>query len=277
MDRREMIDRAYAVKKRFLGMYRSANAGHVGCSLSCTEILVFVRFGWMKDRDTLLLSKGHAAAALYSILAEAGALHENDIATFYHDGTLLAAHPPVNGIADIPFATGSLGHGLSLSAGMALGARLKNESRSFFCVSSDGELDEGSVWEAALFITQHRLNNLIWLIDRNGLQGIGRTEEVMALEPLADKLASFGFFVTAADGHDFGSLQEARNRCLGRENTHGAPGVIICRTVKGRGLRSLENTVDSHYLPLTDEQYGRALDDLAAEHQKLTGGGTRAG
>ena len=136
-------------------MYKNANAGHVGSSLSCAEILVFLRFAWMKNDDAFVLSKGHAAAALYSVLAEYGTLSESDIKSFYQDGTVLAAHPPVNKIKGVPFATGSLGHGLSLCAGMALASRLKNQQRKFFCLTSDGELDEGSVWEAALFIA-HR-------------------------------------------------------------------------------------------------------------------------
>jgi transketolase len=246
-------------------MYKMANAGHIGCSLSCTEMLVFVKFGWMRGDDNLILSKGHAAAALYSVLAEEGTLSESDIKTFYKDGTLLSAHPPVNKIKGIPFATGSLGHGLSLSAGMALAARLKNQQRNFFCLTSDGELDEGSVWEAALFIAHQKLNNVIWLIDRNRIQGIGRTEDVMALEPLNAKLRSFGFFVATADGHDFNSLAEARNECEGKTML---PKVIICNTVKGHGISFMQNTVDYHYLPLKGNQYEESLAELAVNYQK---------
>jgi transketolase len=262
-----LSERAYSVKKRFLGMYRSANAGHVGCSLSCADILVYLRFAWMKADDSFLLSKGHAAAALYALLAEDGTLQDRDIATFCQDGTLLPAHPPVNGIAGIPFATGSLGHGLSLSAGMALGSRLKNEQRRFFCLTSDGELDEGSVWEAAMFIAHHRLHNVVWLIDRNNLQGIARTEEVLALEPLEDKLRSFGFHTATADGHDFDSLRAAHRNCDENPSARNLPNVIICRTVKGRGLGPLENTVASHYLPLQEDQYRQTLAGIEAEYR----------
>jgi transketolase len=257
-----LIDRAYSVKKRFLAMYKKANAGHVGCSLSCAEILVFLKFEWMKENDSFILSKGHAAAALYSVLAEDGLLSEKDIQSFYDNGTALSAHPPVNRIKGIPFATGSLGHGLSLSAGMALGARMKNENRQFFCLTSDGELNEGSVWEAALFIAHHKLTNVFWLIDRNQLQGIGRTEDVMALEPLDEKLRSFGFVVAIADGHDFDSLRAAQQVCIEHVNERGLPTVTICRTIKGRGLGTLQNTVDCHYLPMTDDQYKQAIADL---------------
>ena len=131
--------------------------------------------------------------------------------SFYEEGTLFPALPPSNALREIPFATGSLGHGLSLCAGMALGAILNRNERRFFCLTSDGELDEGSVWEAALFVAHRKLANVVWLIDRNRIQGIGRTEEVMALEPLDAKLRAFGFHVVAADGHDFTSLLAARS------------------------------------------------------------------
>ena len=170
---KNLLTKAYHIKSRFLGMYKQANAGHVGCSLSVAEIITFVRFGWMNENDEIILSKGHAAAALYSMLAEDGTLSEEDIQTFYKNGTHLAAHPPVNKIRRIPFATGSLGHGLSLAAGLGLAQKLKKKDKKIFCITSDGEINEGSTWEAALFIAHHQLTNVIWLIDRNNLQGYG--------------------------------------------------------------------------------------------------------
>ena len=146
-------------------------------------------------------------------LAEANALDPRELETFYKDGTRFPALPPVNTLAEIPFATGSLGHGLSLCAGMAVGAILNRRERRFFCLTSDGELDEGSTWEAALFIAHRKLTNVVWLIDRNRIQAIGGTEEVLALEPLDAKLDAFGFHVIAADGHDFTSLLELRDQC----------------------------------------------------------------
>jgi transketolase len=223
-------ERVFSVKKRFLAMYKKADAGHIGSSLSCAEILVFLRFAWMRDADTFVLSKGHAVAALYALLAEVKLLTPSQIDSYYEEGTLLPALPPFNAIPEIPFATGSLGHGLSLSAGMALGALLKREDRRFFCVTSDGELDEGSVWEAALFIAHRKLKNLVWIIDRNQLQGIGRTEDVLALEPLDDKLRAFGFHVVTVDGHDFASLLDARDECTRAFDTGVAPVAIIART-----------------------------------------------
>src|SRR6187549_2317836 len=228
-----LAERVFSVKTRFLAMYKKANAGHIGSSLSCAEILVFLKFAWMREDDTFVLSKGHAAAALYSVLAEANVLTKNQIDSYYQEGTELPALPPFNTIDQIPFATGSLGHGLSVSAGMALGARLDADERRYFCVTSDGELDAGSVWEAALFIAHHKLNNLVWIIDRNQLQAIGRTEDVLALEPLDAKLRAFGFHVVTVDGHDFASLLAARDDCARVWEARAMPVVIIANTVKG--------------------------------------------
>ena len=265
------------MKKRLLAMHKNANAGHVGSSLSCAELLVFLKFGWMTEDDTLLLSKGHGVSALYSLLAETGRLTASDIDSYYRDGTLLPALPPFNAIPEIPLATGSLGHGLSVSAGMALGARLNRTSSRIFCVTSDGELDEGSVWEAALFIAHHKLKNVVWIIDRNGIQATGRTEDVLALEPLDAKLRAFGFHAMSVDGHDFPALLVARETCRYELETRDLPLAIIARTVKGNGIASLQDTVHSHYLPMSDEQYRQALDELERAHDAAVSGYRHAG
>jgi transketolase len=276
-DRSQLESRAYAVKTRFLAMYKRAHAGHVGSSLSCAELLVFLEDAWMRDGDTFVLSKGHAVAALYALLAEVNAIEAGALDSFYADGTHLPALPPVGAIEEIPFATGSLGHGLSLCAGMALGAALNRRERRFFCLTSDGELDEGSTWEAALFIAHRKLTNVVWLIDRNRIQGIGGTEEVLALEPLGAKLEAFGFEVVAADGHDFGSLLAARDLCTRALEDRGRPVVIIANTVKGHGLRRMQDTVASHYLPMDDTQYEQALSDLSLAHAAHASGSRDAG
>jgi transketolase len=261
-----LAERVFSVKKRFLAMYKKADAGHVGSALSCAEILVFLKFAWMRDDDTFVLSKGHAAAALYAVLAEANLLSPAQIDSFYEDGTELPALPPFNTIEQIPFATGSLGHGLSVSAGMALGAKLDQASKRFFCVTSDGELDEGSVWEAALFIAHRKLTNVVWIVDRNQIQAIGRTEDVLALEPLDAKLRAFGYHVLSVDGHDFSSLLAAREECARAIETLAIPVAIIANTVKGNGLGDLHDTVDSHYLPMTDAGYEQTLAELTRAH-----------
>ena len=272
-----LAERVFSVKLRFLAMYKKAHAGHIGSSLSCAEILVLLKFAWTRDEDTFILSKGHAVAALYSLLAEANLLSPHQIDSFYAEGTLLPALPPVNAIKEIPFATGSLGHGLSLCAGMALGAILKRQERRFFCLTSDGELDEGSVWEAALFIAHHKLTSVVWLIDRNHIQGIGRTEDVMALEPIDAKLRAFGFHVVVADGHDFASLLTARDECMRVLAGQDTPVAIIANTIKGHGIRYMQDTVDSHYLPMDDAQYEQALDELTRAHEAAVRGCRNAG
>lgn len=271
-------ERVFSVKKRFLAMYKKANAGHIGSSLSCAELLVFLKFGWMREQDTFVLSKGHAAAALYALLAEAGVLTERQIASFYEDGTELSALPPFNAFEQIPFATGSLGYGLSVSAGMALGATLDGRDgderdgdgpgRRIYCVTSDGELDEGSVWEAALFIAHRKLTNVVWFIDRNRVQAFGRTEDVLSLEPLDAKLRAFGFHVVPVDGHDFAALVAARNECERVMEARRAPVVILANTVKGNGVSYMRDTVDCHYLPMSDAQYAQAIDEITRAHER---------
>jgi len=263
---RVLAERVFSVKQRFLAMHKKANAGHIGSSLSCAEILVFLQFAWMRDDDTFVLSKGHAATALYSVLAEANFLSAGQIDSYYEEGTELPALPPFNAVKQIPFATGSLGHGLSVCAGMALGARFSGQKRRFFCVTSDGELDEGSVWEAALFIAHHKLSNVVWLIDRNQIQAIGRTEDVLALEPLDAKLRAFGFHVIAIHGHDFSALLAARDECAELWAQRAAPVAIIALTVKGNGISYMQDTVECHYLPMTDAQYEQALAELNSAH-----------
>lgn len=234
-------------------MYKKANAGHVGCSLSCLEMITFIEFELMKEADELVLSKGHAAALLYSVLAERGVISDDEIESFYQNGTYLSAHPPVNKIRGIPFATGSLGHGLSIAAGLGLAGKLKKNDKKIYCITSDGELNEGSTWEAALFIAHHDLRNVSWFVDRNYLQGFGRTEDTLRLDPLDKKLESFGFQVEITDGHDFEAMKDAVGRFQ-----HKKPLAVICNTIKGKDLE-LADTVDCHYLPLTEEDYQKLL------------------
>ena len=261
---KNLLTKAYNIKQRFLAMYKMANAGHVGCSLSVTVGITFVRFGWINETDEIILSKGHAAAALYSTLAEDGTLNEETINSFYKNNTYLAAHPPVNKIKRIPFATGSLGHGLSIAAGLGLAQKLKKTDKNIFCITSDGEINEGSTWEAALFIAHHNLTNVVWLIDRNRLQGYGRTEDVMKLEPLDKKLESFGFNVLVADGHDFESLESCRLSIVGCQK----PSAIICNTTKGHGWTTYEDQVDCHYLPMKDDQYELVKNEVKRDFEK---------
>jgi len=246
---------------KILELYKMANAGHIGSSLSCLEILVDLCFGRMEKEDVLVLSKGHAAAALYTTLSLSGRLPEEELSTFYQDGTVLAAHPPCSGaIRAIPFGTGSLGHGLGLACGIAFSCRFTGKSLNVFAVLSDGDCNEGSTWEAALFASQQKLSALTVVVDLNGVQGIGYTKNILNLEPIVDKWTSFGFAVgVAEDGNDFGSLSEAHKAV----KNSAVPRCIIARTVKGHGISYMENTVEWHYLPMKDEHYAQALSEIA--------------
>jgi transketolase len=245
-----------------LELYKRANAGHIGTSLSCLEILVDLCFGRMEGDDALVLSKGHAAAALYTTLSLSGRLPETDLSTFYKEGTLLAAHPPCSGkIRAIPFGTGSLGHGLGLACGLALSQRFTGKPFRVFAVLSDGDCNEGSTWEAVLFAAHQRLSSLTVVVDLNSIQGIGHTKDILNLEPVVDKWRAFGFAVaTADDGNDFGSLARAYDSVQSSDG----PRCIIARTVKGHGVSYMANRVEWHYLPMQDEQYAQALSELDA-------------
>ena len=247
--------------RRLLEMYKTANAGHIGSSLSCLEILVELCFGRMGLEDLLVLSKGHAAGALYTTLSLSGRMPEAELATFYLDGTVLAAHPPCSGaIRAIPFGTGSLGHGLGLASGLAFSQRYTKRQFKVFAVLSEGDCNEGSTWEAALFAGHQKLADLTVIIDLNGIQGIGYTKDVLNLEPIIDKWRSFGFTVAVAEnGNDFTSLAAAHEQVRGS----AGPRCIIARTVKGSGVSYMENRIAWHYLPMKDDQYQQALSETS--------------
>jgi len=253
--------------KVLLGCYHRAHAGHIAASLSCLEILVDLLFRRMCKEDYVILSKGHAAMGLYTVLAKSGRLDEAELMTFYKEGTRLAAHPPCSGqIPAIPFGTGSLGHGLSLSAGMVLAQRFTANPFHVFCVVSDGDCNEGSTWEAAMFASQNKLGNLTVIIDANRLQGFGSTQEVCNLEPLQEKWRAFGFDVAIAkDGNSFSDLEVAHAE-LAKIADRTKPKCIIARTTKGHGVSYMEDRMEWHYLPMSEEQYAQALRETEALH-----------
>ena len=250
-----------------LSLYKKANAGHIGASLSCLEILIYLFLSRKEPSDYVILSKGHAAAALYVVLAAAGEIPKAELETFYADGTRLAAHPPCSGaFSAIPFGTGSLGHGLSLAVGLAFSQRYTGNDRHIFCILSEGDCNEGSTWEAALFAGHHRLSNLTVIIDANGLQGFGSSRDVLNMEPWDKKWESFGFKVDfIANGNSFESLEE-RFMQDSKDQSRGGPRCLIARTTKGHGVSYMENKMEWHYLPMSDEQYQIALRDLDLDH-----------
>jgi len=259
-DLKRLVQLRQQCAKKILELYKMANAGHIGSSLSCLEILVDLCFHRMGSDDVLILSKGHAAAALYTTLSLSGRLPEAQLDSFYKEGTLLAAHPPCGGtIGAIPFGTGSLGHGLGLSCGIALSCRFTGKSFKVFTVLSDGDCNEGSTWEGALFASHHKLSALTVIIDMNGLQGLGYTKDILNLEPIVDKWRSFGFAVAVAkDGNDFSSLSRAHENVQSSKE----PRCIIARTIKGHGISYMADRVEWHYLPMKDEHYTQALSQI---------------
>lgn len=245
------------VKLRLLRMHYESGVGHIGGNLSALDILMSLYHRVLRPPDAFILSKGHAAGALYVVLWSLGRLGDEELKQFHRDGTRLSGHPPPLGIPEVPFATGSLGHGLSLAAGLALGKRLRAEPGQIFCLTSDGEWNEGSCWEAAIFASHQRLKNLTLIVDANGMQGFGRTRDVADTEPLSDKFRAFGLETQEVDGHDSLALADALKRTAA-----SAPRAIIARTRKGCGVSFMENRMEWHYLPLTEAQYRQAVEEV---------------
>src|SRR5271165_859180 len=246
-------------RRRLIAMHYRAKVGHVGGNLSCLDAMMLIHHEYLADDDRFILSKGHSAGALYVTLWSLGRLTDDDLDRFHQDDTLLAGHPPASGIPDIPFATGSLGHGLSLAAGLALASRLQGANRRVFCLTSDGEWQEGSTLEAAIFSVHHRFDNLTILIDHNRLQGFGSTDAVASMDPLHERLSGFGFEIRNCDGHDLDSMRAVL--ATGRDR----PVIVMLNTIKGRGVPDFADTVESHYLPLTAGQYAGAMAALETE------------
>jgi transketolase len=245
-------------RQRLLQMHFESGVGHIGGNLSSIDALLVLFNEFLTAEDKFLLSKGHSAGALYIALWSCGKLDEAALKLFHKDDTLLAGHPPAKGIPEIPFATGSLGHGLSLAAGTALGLRLKGAPGEVVCLTSDGEWQEGSTWEALIFACHHRLTNLTILVDHNELQGFGGTADVASMSPLWERIKGFDLDLQIIDGHDPGALRSMLTRGNNRLRA------IMLRTVKGKGVSFMEGRMDSHYLPLSEEQYLKAVEELAA-------------
>lgn len=249
---------ALAIRRRFLRMHFEARAGHLGSGLSSIDLLAYLYRTWMRPQDRFILSKGHGASSLYATLHHFGVISDAVLATYYKDGTLLAAHPAPRGLEAVPAATGSLGHGLPIAVGMAhTFKRLLGTDARVACLLSDGDCNEGSTWEAAMFAAHHGLDNLLVIVDANGIQGFGRTRDVLDLEPLPQKWQAFGFASAETDGHDFRALHAAM-----KEPTVGRPRCLIARTTKGKGVRLMEDKVEWHYWPMNEAQYAEAMADL---------------
>jgi transketolase len=239
-------------------MHYEAKVGHIGGNLSCLDALMVLHHQVLGPDDLFILSKGHAAGALYATLWSLGRLDDAQLKTFHQDGSLLAGHPAAGWHPSIRFATGSLGHGPSLAAGTALSRRLRGLPGRVYCLCSDGEWQEGSVWEALIFSAHQRLDALCILVDGNGLQGFGSTREVAGLDELPARLDAFGVDLERLPGHDVAALRDALRRRSER------PRVLWLDTVKGHGVGYMENRLEWHYLPMNEEQYQQARRELGA-------------
>jgi transketolase len=267
-DRSELTDVARRLRRHIVELAANSPGAHVGGSMSSVEILTVLMFDdvlridpddpdWAQ-RDYLIFSKGHSSAALYAALAERGFFPVSELATYKQPGSRLAGHPSRE-IPGVELATGSLGHGLPVGTGMALAGKHDDADYRVFVVLGDGECQEGSVWEAAMAAGHYGLDNLVAIVDRNGFQEDGPTEQVMRLEPFAEKWRSFGWRVVELDGHSLGELSEALHAV---PLEPGTPTCVIARTVKGHGLSFTANTHLWHYGKLSPAQYEQARAEL---------------
>jgi transketolase len=252
------ISLASQARARLLKMHYESKVGHIGGNLSALDAMLHLHTQVMMSDDVFVLSKGHSAGALYITLWATGQITEQELSSFHKDGTRLAGHPVARAFPGIAFATGSLGHGLGLAAGVALAKRLRQEPGTVFCLLSDGECQEGSIWESLIFAHHQNLANLVVLVDMNGLQGFGSTQEVASMDELAPRIRAFGLEVVEIDGHSSDALDAALAE---RGN---APLAIVMRTVKGKGVSFMEGRMEWHYLPMNDMQYAQAIEDVGA-------------
>lgn len=246
----------------------NANSGHPGGSLSIADLMSYLYFEKMNinpekpddpDRDRFVLSKGHTSPALYSTLAHKGFFSTDLLKTFRREGSILQGHPDMKNVPGVDMSTGSLGLGISAACGMALSAKVSGKAYRVYTALGDGECEEGQVWEAAMFASHYKLDNLIAFVDFNGLQIDGPVVEVINPTPFDEKFKAFGWNVCVIDGHDFDEIDKAVNACL---EVKGKPSVIIMKTVKGKGVSFMENEVEWHGSAPNAEQYEIAVSDI---------------
>ena len=261
---------ANKVRVDVVKMTSRGKSSHVGSAMSIADIMAVLyakvlhvdpKNPTMPDRDRFILSKGHAGAAVYATLAECGFFSTSVLDTHYQDGSSLSGHVSHKGVPGVEFSTGSLGHGLSVGAGMALSAKKKGLGHRVFVLLSDGECDEGSNWEAILFSAHHELDNLVVIIDYNKLQSMDTISKTLRLEPFADKFESFGWHVEEVDGHDHEQLREVLSK---RKPCPSKPTCILAHTTKGKGVSFMENQVLWHYRSPQGEELQNALEELGA-------------
>ena len=275
MNKIELEKIANTIRKETISMIYNAKSGHPGGALSAIDIFTYLYFNEMnidpsnpkkEDRDRFVLSKGHTVPGLYAVLAEKGYFPKETLMTYRKMGTILQGHPDIKKTPGIDMSTGSLGQGISAAVGMAFGAKVKNQDFRVYTMVGDGEIDEGQVWEAAMFAAHRKLDNLCVIVDNNGLQLDGTIEEIIGPTPLDEKFEAFGFHVITADGHDFDSLKKAFDEA---KTVKGKPTVIIAKTVKGKGVSFMENNVAWHGAAPSEEQYRQAMEELEKAGEAL--------
>ncbi len=278
MNNLELQKMANQVRKGIVSSVHSAKAGHPGGSLSAADIFTYLYFEELnidpenpdkEDRDRFVLSKGHVAPGLYAALANRGFFPVEDLLTLRKLGSYLQGHPCMQHIKGVDMSSGSLGQGLSAAVGMALAAKMDGASNRVYALCGDGEIQEGQIWEAAMFAGHRELDNLVVVVDNNGLQIDGSVEDVCSPYPIDDKFAAFNFHVITVDGHDFDQLRSAFAEA---KTVKGKPTAIIAKTVKGKGISFMENQASWHGTAPNDDQLAVALADLAKIDETLEGG-----
>ncbi len=256
---------AKEVRRIILEQSKRANVGHIGSALSIADIVAVLYSGAMridspqeKERDCFILSKGHAALSLYAALHLRGWLSKLELDTFCGNGSFLGVHPE-HTLTGIDFSTGSLGHGLSIGAGVALASKLRSSSRRTFVLLSDAECNEGSCWEAITFAAHHKLANLVAIVDLNGQQAFGNTQDVLSMTPMAERWRAFDWDVHEVNGHDGEGMLEAIESL---DVTYGKPHVIIAHTTFGKGVSYMERQLKWHYWPMSDDEYEKAMTEV---------------
>lgn len=264
----ELQQKACSIRQDIITMLHESKSGHPGGSLSAVEILTALYFKEMnidpkkpncEDRDRFVLSKGHASPVLYATLAERGYFPKQELMKFRKVGSMLQGHPDMKGTPGVDMSTGSLGQGLAAANGMALAGKIDNKDYRVYALVGDGEVQEGIIWEATMLAAHYKLDNLTVFIDHNGLQIDGLNEDVMSIEPLDKKFEAFGWNVLKIDGHNFDEIFDALERS---KSVKGQPTVIIAKTIKGKGVRFMENKAEWHGNAPNDEQTKEALEEL---------------
>ena len=275
--KKELMIAACKVRMGIIDSTHAAKCGHPGGSLSAADMFTYLYFKEMnidpknpkwENRDRFVLSKGHTAPGLYATLALRGFFPVEDLLTLRKTGSYLQGHPNMNSVPGVDMSTGSLGQGISAACGMALGAKHLSKDYRVYTLLGDGEIQEGQVWEACMFAAHYKLDNLVVIVDNNGLQIDGSVEEVMSPYPIDEKLKAFGFHVETIDGHDFGQIEAALNAA---KTVKGKPTAILMKTVKGKDVSFMENQAGWHGKAPNDGEYEVAMNDLKAVLAGLEG------